>query len=92
MKKIWFRLGIIAIFLLSISLRFWGISRFNTLVFDEVYFAKFGNNYLTHTPFFNAHPPLSQYMIGLGIWMSKYIPIGRDTVNSLTDSLLSPWN
>jgi dolichyl-phosphate-mannose--protein O-mannosyl transferase len=92
MKKTWFRLGIIGIFLLALSLRFWGLSRFNTLVFDEVYFAKFGNNYLTHTPFFNAHPPLSQYLIGLGIWMSQYIPIGRDTVNSLTDSLLSPWN
>jgi hypothetical protein len=34
MKKTWFRLGIIGIFLLSLSLRFWGISRFNTLVFD----------------------------------------------------------
>jgi len=92
MRKIWFRLGIIGVFLLSCSLRFWGLSRFNTLVFDEVYFAKFGNNYLTHTPFFNAHPPLSQYMIGLGIWISSHIPIGRDTVNSLTGSLLSPWN
>jgi dolichyl-phosphate-mannose--protein O-mannosyl transferase len=92
MKKNWFRLGIITIFLFSLGLRFWGLNRFNTLVFDEVYFAKFGNNYLTHTPFFNAHPPLSQYIIGLGIWISKYIPIGRDTVNSLTDSLLSPWN
>jgi dolichyl-phosphate-mannose-protein mannosyltransferase len=92
MKKTWFRLGIILIFLLSLSLRFWGISRFNTLVFDEVYFAKFGNDYLTHTPFFNAHPPLSQYMIGLGIWISKHIPIGKDIVNSLTGSLLSPWS
>ena len=92
MRKNWFRLGIIGIFLLSLSLRFWGLSRFNTLVFDEVYFAKFGNNYLTHTPFFNAHPPLSQYLIGLGIWISQFIPISRDTVNSLTDSLLSPWN
>jgi dolichyl-phosphate-mannose-protein mannosyltransferase len=92
MQKKWFRLGIIAIFLLSLSLRFWGLSRFNTLVFDEVYFAKFGNNYLTHTPFFNAHPPLSQYLIGLGIWISNHIPLGRYTVNSLTGSLLSPWN
>jgi dolichyl-phosphate-mannose-protein mannosyltransferase len=92
MKKTWFRLGIVVIFLLSLSLRFWGINRFNTLVFDEVYFAKFGNNYLTHTPFFNAHPPLSQYMIGFGIWIIKHIPMTRDTVNSLTGSLLSPWN
>ena len=91
MNKTWFRLGIIVIFIFSFSLRFWGLSRFNTLVFDEVYFAKFGNNYLTHTPFFNAHPPLSQYLIGLGIWISHHIPIGREPdVNSLTGSLLSP--
>ena len=91
MNKTWFRFGIIVIFIFSFSLRFWGLSRFNTLVFDEVYFAKFGNNYLTHTPFFNAHPPLSQYLIGLGIWISNHIPIGRETdVNSLTGSLLSP--
>jgi len=91
MNKTWFRLGIIVIFIFSFSLRFWGLSRFNTLVFDEVYFAKFGNNYLTHTPFFNAHPPLSQYLIGLGIWISHHIPIGREpAVNSLTGSLLSP--
>jgi len=37
--------------LLSAGLRFWGLSRFNTLVFDEVYYAKFANNYLTHTQF-----------------------------------------
>ncbi|MTJ09477.1 dolichyl-phosphate-mannose--protein mannosyltransferase [Anabaena sp. UHCC 0204] len=92
MKKTWFRLGIMGIFLLSLSLRFWGLDRFNTLVFDEVYFAKFGNNYLTNTPFFNAHPPLSQYLIGLGIWISNYIPINKDIVNSLTGSLLSPWS
>ncbi|BDI18321.1 hypothetical protein ANSO36C_41230 [Nostoc cf. commune SO-36] len=67
------------------------MERFNTLVFDEVYFAKFGNNYLTHTPFFNAHPPLSQYMIGIGIWIGSHIPFWHDTVNGLTGSLRSPW-
>ncbi|TAE58265.1 MAG: phospholipid carrier-dependent glycosyltransferase [Nostocales cyanobacterium] len=87
-----FRLGIIAIFILSLSLRFWGLDRFNTLVFDEVYFAQFGNNYLTNTPFFNAHPPLSQYIIGLGIWIGNHIPFWQNTVNGATGSLLSPWS
>ncbi|BBD66628.1 glycosyl transferase family protein [Nostoc commune NIES-4072] len=81
----------VSVFLLSLALRFWGLERFNTLVFDEVYFAKFGNNYLTHTPFFNAHPPLSQYMIGIGIWIGSHIPFWHDTVNGLTGSLRSPW-
>jgi dolichyl-phosphate-mannose--protein O-mannosyl transferase len=43
------------------------IERFNTLVFDEVYYAKFAKDYLTKTPFFNPHPPLSQYIIAIGI-------------------------
>ncbi|MEH2463292.1 dolichyl-phosphate-mannose--protein mannosyltransferase [Nostoc sp.] len=91
MTKKWFRIGMVSVFLLSLALRFWGLERFNTLVFDEVYFAKFGNNYLTHTPFFNAHPPLSQYMIGIGIWIGSHIPFWHDTVNGLTGSMRSPW-
>ena len=91
MNKKWFRIGMVSVFLFSVALRFWGLERFNTLVFDEVYFAKFGNNYLTHTPFFNAHPPLSQYMIGIGIWIGSHIPFWHDTVNGLTGSLRSPW-
>ncbi|WP_298911370.1 phospholipid carrier-dependent glycosyltransferase [uncultured Nostoc sp.] len=91
MNKKWFRIGMVSIFILSVALRFWGLERFNTLVFDEVYFAKFGNNYLTHTPFFNAHPPLSQYLIGIGIWIGSHIPFWHDTVNGLTGSMRSPW-
>ncbi|MGB3636488.1 MAG: phospholipid carrier-dependent glycosyltransferase, partial [Rivularia sp. (in: cyanobacteria)] len=45
----WFKIGMIAVFLLSLALRFWGLGRFNTLVFDEVYYAKFAQNYLTQT-------------------------------------------
>ncbi|MBE9200113.1 MULTISPECIES: phospholipid carrier-dependent glycosyltransferase [unclassified Nodularia (in: cyanobacteria)] len=92
MTKKWFQIGLLSIFLLSLGLRFWGLERFNTLVFDEVYFAKFGNNYLTQTPFFNAHPPLSQYIIGIGMWIGSHLPFGQDTVNELTGSVRSPWS
>lgn len=92
MTKKWFQIGVLSIFLLSLFLRFWGLERFNTLVFDEVYFAKFGNNYLTQTPFFNAHPPLSQYIIGIGMWIGSHLPFGQDTVNELTGSVRSPWS
>ncbi|MBW4646867.1 MAG: phospholipid carrier-dependent glycosyltransferase [Goleter apudmare HA4340-LM2] len=88
----WFPIGMVGIFLLSLALRFWGLERFNTLVFDEVYFAKFGNNYLTNTPFFNAHPPLSQYIIGIGIWLASHFPFWQEPVNGLTGSMLSPWS
>jgi dolichyl-phosphate-mannose--protein O-mannosyl transferase len=87
-----FQLGMIAIFLFSFGLRFWGLSRFNTLVFDEIYYAKFGNNYLTQTPFFNAHPPLAQYLIAIGIWIGSHLPFGQETVNNLTGSTLSTFS
>ena len=88
----WFSIGIIGVFLLSVALRFWGLSRFNTLVFDEVYYAKFANNYLTGKHFFNAHPPLSQYIIAIGIWLGSHLPFGNDTVNGLTGSLRSTFS
>jgi dolichyl-phosphate-mannose-protein mannosyltransferase len=91
--QLWFILGTIGIFLLAIALRFWGLSRFNTLVFDEVYFATFANNYLTQRPFFDGHPPLGKYLIAIGIWLANQTPWGADAVkNSLTGSLLSPFS
>lgn len=88
----WFSIGMTSVFLLSFALRFWGLGRFNTLVFDEIYYAKFANDYLTRTPFFNAHPPLSQYIIALGIWLGSHFPFGNDTVNGLTGSMRSPFS
>jgi dolichyl-phosphate-mannose-protein mannosyltransferase len=81
-----------SVFALGFALRFWGISRFNEFVFDEVYYAKFANNYLINNKFYNAHPPLSQYLIAIGIWIGDLVPIGRDTVNELTGSLRSTFS
>ncbi|MFN6570233.1 dolichyl-phosphate-mannose--protein mannosyltransferase [Dendronalium sp. ChiSLP03b] len=92
MTKKWFQIGLASIFLFSLALRFWGLGRFNTLVFDEIYYAKFGNNYLSHVPFFDGHPPLGKYMIAVGIWVGSHVPFWQDTVNGLTGSLLSPWS
>jgi dolichyl-phosphate-mannose-protein mannosyltransferase len=86
----WF--GIISILVVSLFLRFWGLERFNTLVFDEVYYAKFANNYLTRTPFFDGHPPLSKYIIAIGIWVGMRLPFGHDTVNGLAGSTLTTWS
>lgn len=92
LSKYWFRFGLIAIFLASVLLRFWGLGRFNTLVFDEVYYAKFANNYLTGTDFFNAHPPLSQYIIAIGMWLGSHFPWDQPSMNGLAGSLRSTWS
>jgi dolichyl-phosphate-mannose--protein O-mannosyl transferase len=92
MTKNWYQMGLVGIFLLSLTFRFWGLDRFNTLVFDEIYYAKFGNDYLTQTPFFDGHPPLGKYMIALGMWLSSHFPFWQEPVNGLTGALRSPWS
>lgn len=70
----WFGLALFGIWLMALALRFWGLGRFNDLVFDEVYFAKFAHHYLTQTPFFDAHPPLGKYLIAIAMGLANYIP------------------
>lgn len=85
--------GIAAIFAFSLILRFWGLSRFNSLVFDEVYFAKFGNNYLTRTHFFDAHPPVGKYLVAISMWLNTLFPFGDQSLtNELTGSLRSTFS
>jgi predicted membrane-bound dolichyl-phosphate-mannose-protein mannosyltransferase len=89
----WFWLGMASLFFLSAALHFWGLSRFNTLVFDEVFYAKYGNNYLNHISFFDSHPPLGKYLIAIGIWMDSHNPFSHHLLkNTLTGSLLSPFS
>jgi dolichyl-phosphate-mannose-protein mannosyltransferase len=87
-----YRLGLLVIFLVSLGLRFWGLGRFNTLVFDEVYYVQFAQKYLTHTPFFDGHPPLSKYLIAIGIWLGNQLPIGQSVANNLTGSQFTTWS
>ena len=60
--------AIAGILLFAFVCRFWGLSRFNAPVFDEVYFAQYGYDYLNRTEFFDVHPPLGKYIIAIGIW------------------------
>jgi dolichyl-phosphate-mannose-protein mannosyltransferase len=84
----WFWFGLLGLWAIALGLRFWGLERFNTLVFDEIYFAKFGHNYLTHTSFFDAHPPLGKYLIAIGIWLKGYNPWGYRWMNALLGSCI----
>jgi dolichyl-phosphate-mannose--protein O-mannosyl transferase len=89
----WFWIGMIAIFGVSLALRFWGLSRFNTLVFDEVYYAKFASAFLKGETVFTGHPPLSTYIIAIGIWLGNHLPWGNsDPKNGLAGLVLSPFS
>lgn len=81
-------LGLILLWAFCLALRFWGLGRFNTLVFDEIYFARFGHHYLTQTPFFDGHPPLGKYFIAVGIWLQGFTTWGYRWMNALVGSLI----
>ncbi len=90
--KFWFYVALLVIFLVSLALRFWRLGQFNKLVFDEVYYAKYGNYYLIGKTFFNSHPPLSQYIIAIGIWLGSHFPASPEMVNDLTGSARSTFS
>jgi dolichyl-phosphate-mannose-protein mannosyltransferase len=78
-------------FIISAYVCFWGLDRFNGLVFDEVYYARFAVNYLQQQSFFDAHPPLGKYIIAVGICLSQALPFLKQIHNDLTGISLSPF-
>ena len=80
------------LFCASILLHFWGIGRFNTLVFDEVYFANNAYNYLHQLPFFDIHPPLGKLLIALGLKLSEILPFDKTIVTTTDQWVLPSWS
>lgn len=89
--RTWFWLGMAGVLFISLALRFWRLERFNVLVFDEVYYAKFASNFLKRENIFTGHPPLSSYIIAFGIWVSEKMQWGT-VKNDLAGLLLSPFS
>lgn len=63
-------------------MRLWRISIPDALVFDEIYFSVYADNYLTGTQFFDAHPPLGKYLIALGIRVFGFTSFGYRIVDA----------
>ena len=80
--------GVMAIAFVSFAARFWNLDGTADVVFDEVYYPKFAQNYLRGEPFFDAHPPLAKYIIALGIQIFGYAPLGYRFMTALAGSLL----
>jgi dolichyl-phosphate-mannose--protein O-mannosyl transferase len=68
-------IAVLGVLLFSFVCRFWGLSRLNEPVFDEVYFATYGYDYLKGIEFFDVHPPLGKYIIAIGLWIFQFLPI-----------------
>lgn len=80
--------GVIAIALISFASRFWNLDGTADVVFDEVYYPKFAQNYLRGETLFDAHPPLAKYIIALGIQIFGYAPLGYRFMTALAGALL----
>ncbi|MBE9101752.1 phospholipid carrier-dependent glycosyltransferase [filamentous cyanobacterium LEGE 07170] len=84
-KVPWFSAGLVGLFAIALLLRLWGLERFNTLVFDEVYYANFAVAFLNRQQEFGGHPPLSHYLIAFSIWIGEWLNLGDEASrNTLT--------
>jgi dolichyl-phosphate-mannose-protein mannosyltransferase len=77
-----------AIALVAFATRFWNLDGTADVVFDEVYYPKFAQNYLRGETLFDAHPPLAKYIIAIGIKIFGYAPFGYRCMTALAGSLL----
>jgi dolichyl-phosphate-mannose-protein mannosyltransferase len=75
----------------SLALHFAGLSRINTLIFDEVYYAKYGHAYFHGQTVFDVHPPLGKYLVGLGMWIADAIGYSGYLTNTLSGAARAPW-
>lgn len=57
---------------ISFIVRFYGIDRNDTVVWDEAHFGKFGSYYINHEFYHDVHPPLGKMLIGLGEWIAGF--------------------
>jgi dolichyl-phosphate-mannose--protein O-mannosyl transferase len=80
--------GVMAIALVAFATRFWNLDGTADVVFDEIYYPKFAQNYLRGETLFDAHPPLAKYIIALGIQFFGYAPLGYRFMTALAGSLL----
>lgn len=86
-KKLLFGLAAI-IFILSAFIRFYHLNLPGDQIFDEVYFPVFANDYLTHTYFYDAHPPLGKLIIAMSIAVFGNNPFGWRFANAVAGLLL----
>ena len=69
--------GLCFIFLFSLAFRFWGLDRFNYLVFDEDHYVPHAYGYLTNQANFvqDIHPPFGRYLVAVSMWLDAHNPL-----------------
>ncbi|KAJ2401178.1 hypothetical protein GGI23_001566 [Coemansia sp. RSA 2559] len=65
-------LSLVAITLVAVVVRCYGLSTPGSVVFDEVHFGKFAGKYINGTYFYDLHPPLAKMMFALAGKLAGY--------------------
>ena len=58
----------------SFTLRFLHLGDIPGPTFDEVFYPRYGFNYLTGENFYYVHPPLANYLYAAAIWIYNQLP------------------
>jgi len=75
----------------SFTLRFLNLGDIPGPVFDEVFYPRYGFDYLTGENFYYVHPPLANYLYAAAIWIYNQLPwIDLASIDSLTFEQLPP--
>lgn len=84
----WWILG--GLFLVGLAIRLWRLGEPNEIVFDETYYAKWGQDYLEGEAFFDVHPPLGKLLIAVGIAVFGFDSFGWRSLTALFGALIGP--
>lgn len=87
-KRDWYLIG--GLTALAAILRFVNLPHPHEIVFDETYFANFAHDYLTHTKFFDAEPPLGKFLIAGGEWLFGFNSFGWRAAPALFGTAVIP--
>ena len=75
----------------SFTLRFLHLGDIPGSTFDEVFYPRYGFDYLTGETFFYSHPPFGNYIYAAAIWIYSQLPwIDIASIDSLTFEQLPP--
>jgi len=75
----------------SFTLRFLNLGDIPGPTFDEVFYPRYGFNYLTGDNFYYVHPPLANYLYAAAIWIYNHLPwINTVAIDTIPFEELNP--